>query len=475
MRDVVTLPAGVRNHGELPLRGSRSVPLSSISEGRFGRMFRRLSPMPPLDDDALMALAETMRDEAPPTTWGGAPEGGDNPAIPAGYTYLGQFIDHDVTFDPMSSLLRQNDPDALHDFRTPRYDLDSLYGSGPVDEPFQYARDSGGMRFLIEPNRNGIEDLPRNSQDVALIGDPRNDENTIVGQLQLVFLHFHNRVAEIVEGDSSIPDDVKFEETQRTVRWHYQWVVVHDYLPRVIGRELFDELYVIDKKTRLPEIKRPHYRPKSNAYMPVEFSAAAFRFGHSQVRGIYDLSSAVTARPIFIPGPLPDQFADLRGFRALPPSWTIDWTLFFDFGATVPQPSRLIDSKLVPALFDLPVVGPRDRSLAFRNLKRGQALGLPSGQDVAKFFGTRPISGAELSAPDPTPLWFYILKESELSTGGTHLGPVGGRIVGEVLLGMLELDPTSFYSADPGWAPTFGADAEFRMDDLVRFALGGSV
>lgn len=469
MRDIVTLPVGLRSHGELPIRGSQHVPLSSISDGRFGRMFRRLSPMPPLGDDALTALAETMRDVDAPSGWGGAPAGGDNPAIPAGYTYLGQFIDHDVTFDPVSSLQRQNDPDALHDFRTPRFDLDSLYGSGPADEPFQYVRDTAGMRMLVEPNRNGVEDLPRNSQDVALIGDPRNDENTIIGQLQLVFLRFHNAVARTVEDAGSVPEAVRFEETQRLVRWHYQWVVVHDYLPRLIGQELFVKLYEVDD-SGFPEVRRPFYRPKTTAYMPVEFSAAAFRFGHSQIRGVYDLSSIVTGRPIFSPGALMDEFADLRGFRRLPAGWTIDWRLFFPFEGATPQPSRLIDTRLVPALFDLPSVGPADRSLAFRNLKRGQALGLPSGQDVARHLREEPLSGPELGAPEPTPLWFYVLKESE-RFGGTHLGPVGGRIVGEVLLGMLELDPTSFYSVDRGWSPTLGGPS-FSMADIVALAGG---
>jgi heme peroxidase len=462
-------------HGEFEPRGIRRVPLSPINEGRFGRMFRRLEPMPALEEPALRELSERMRESAPAPSWSSQPQPQelDNERIPAGYTYFGQFIDHDITFDPASSLQRQNDPDALRDFRTPRYDLDSLYGSGPVDEPFQYVRGTRGMRMLVEPNRNDIEDLPRNSEDVALIGDPRNDENTIIGQLQLVLLEFHNKIAEQVEADTTVPDELKFDETQRRVRWHYQWVVIDDFLRRVAGDELLEHLFTTDPTTGLPDIRTRFYRPRVDPYMPVEFSVAGFRFGHSMVRGVYDLSAQVTGRPIFVSGPLPDQFADLRGFRPLPPGWTIDWKLFFVIDGSTPQPSRLIDAKLAPALFDLPDSG---GSLAFRNLHRSQRLSLPSGQDVARFLHIeRVLSGPDLDAPEPTPLWFYILKESELVTGGETLGPVGGRIVAEVLLGLLKGDPRSWFNVDPAFKPMLpdaDGDGRFTMADLVVFATG---
>jgi hypothetical protein len=463
-----------RSHGEAVVRGEKRVPLSPISEGRFGRMFRRLPPLPPLPDEVLQQLAESMREPTAPSTWDGTVQDFDNPDIPAGFTYLGQFIDHDVTFDPASSLQRLNDPDALHDFRSPRFDLDSLYGSGPIDEPFQYRRGTNGMEMLIEPNRNNIDDLPRNSEDVALIGDPRNDENSIVSQLQLLFLRFHNKMAEAVGGDESIPEEEKFTETQRRVRWHYQWIVVHDFLPRIIGRPLFEQLFTTSDEG-IPTVHTPLYHPKRQAYMPVEFSSAAFRYGHSQVRGIYNLSEQVRDRPIFLPGPLQEETQDLRGFRRLPAGWTVDWRLFFSIGGSAPQPSRLIDSKLVPALFDLPDGG---GSLAFRNLKRGQALGLPSGQDVARFVQVEPALGSDQlgGAPEPTPLWFYLLKESELAEGpnGRHLGAVGGRIVGEVLLGLLNFDPHSWIKVNPGWKPTIpdaDGDGVVTMADLIAFIL----
>jgi Animal haem peroxidase len=462
-------------HGHKEPRGlNQRVPLSRLHEGRFGRMFRRLKPAPDLADDQLAQLAESMREPEPAQGsggWGGpeAPaEDFDNPTVPAGFTYFGQFIDHDITFDPASSLQRENDPDALHDFRSPRFDLDSLYGSGPADEPFQYDKTMGGLKFLIEANRNGIEDLPRNSQDTALIGDPRNDENIIVSQLQLAFLHLHNKIADRVAADETVPAERKFEETQRLVRWHYQWVIVHDYLPRIVGQALVDELVSFEGPKA--DFKLNWYTPKVQPFMPVEFSVAAFRFGHSQIRPIYHLNEQVRDRPIFIAGDDVGELDDLRGFRLLPQGWTIDWKLFLEIDGATPQPSRKIDAKLTGALFDLPGF-PDDRaSLALRNLLRGQALNLPSGQDVARLLGAQVRSGADLGAPEPTPLWFYILKDSELG-GGQQLGSVGARIVAEVLLGLLERDSGAWVNVDASWKPTLGpAEGQLGLADLVKFA-----
>jgi hypothetical protein len=134
-----------------------------------------------------------------------------------------------------------------------------------------------------------------------------------------------------------------------------------------------------------------------------------------------------------------------------------------------PQPSRKIDALLSAGLFSLPG---SDRSLALRNLLRGVALSLPSGQDVARALGLPPLSGAELGTDlDPTPLWFYILKESELA-GATQLGAVGGRIVAEVLVGLLELDPRSWINQEPTWRPTIPAatEGQLTVGDLLRFA-----
>src|SRR6266536_1279728 len=182
-------------HGRVP-RGLESVPRSVSYDGRFGRMFRKLAPFEPSYDD-LTRLAAIMIE---PTDANGDPVDVEQPeapsnndSVPAGITYLGQFIDHDLTFDPTSKLQRENDPDGLRNFRTPRFDLDSLYGSGPDDNPFLY---QDGVKFLIGQNGTGEEDLPRNTAGRALIADPRNDENLIVSQLHLAFLKYHNKVVD---------------------------------------------------------------------------------------------------------------------------------------------------------------------------------------------------------------------------------------------------------------------------------------
>ncbi|MDP9069259.1 MAG: heme peroxidase family protein [Actinomycetota bacterium] len=459
-------------HGQKILRGSERVSLSPIHEGVFGRMFRRLSPMPELPLDVLKALAEQMVGEDPaPGGWGTnpTPTDQDNPDLPAGYTYFGQFLDHDITFDPVTSAQRVNDRDALRNFRSPALDLDSVYGSGPIDEPFQYVPDTHGMQMLVETNSRGVEDLPRNSHQTALLGDPRNDENTIIGQLHLAFLRLHNKIAAEVMQDPSVPADAKFEEAQLRVRWHYQWAVVHDFVPRIIGPDLFEKL--VERggpEGRIDNFIRRHYEPRNNPYMPIEFSGAAYRFGHSMIRGVYDLNGDATGVPLFTPGPLQNELQDLRGRRELPAPWTVDWSLFFAAGAA--QPSRLINTKLVRALAQIP----GGDSLALLNLVKGQLLKLPSGQDVARAMSEEVLRSDELEgAPDPTPLWFYILKEAEKRADGRHLGAVGGRIVGEVLLGLIELDKQSWLNARPTWDPTVpdaDGDGIVGIHDLLTFA-----
>lgn len=462
-------------HGDKPIRGDKRVPLSPINEGRFGRMFRRLPPGPEHPPEVLAALAELMHETvpAPPGGWGSAPEvqpGGDNPAIPAAYTYLGQFIDHDITFDPNSALEQEDDPDAMHNFRTPRYDLDSVYGSGPDDEPFQYEQ-ANLTRLLVGANGNSESDLPRNTEDRAIIGDPRNDENAIVSQIHLLFIKFHNKLVDEVVAEGALPPEQHFREAQRRTRWHYQWMIIHDYLVRLVGSELVQSLLNIDRTSGLPDFDLRYFVPKTNVYMPIEFSAAAFRFGHSQVRGIYDLNGTVVGRPVFVADPT-DPTDDLRGNRALIPQWTIDWRHFLDMDPAVSfQPSRLIDTHLAEGLFTLPGGGP---PLALRNLITGQRLGLPSGQDVAKLLKVpepEVLTADDLAgAPTPTPLWFYILKEAELQAGGARLGPVGGRIVAEVLLGMVKLDKHSWINVDPTWQPTIPlAGTSLQLADIVRF------
>jgi Animal haem peroxidase len=448
---------GIASHGRAVPRGQDVEPRGGAAGRRFGWMFqdprqRRRGP------DATDALVDWMQKDD-------FSRRADNTDIPAGFTYLGQFIDHDITFDPMSKLDEPNDPRSLVNFRTPRLDLDSLYGSGPLDQPYLYdwkETRPTGTRLLLAG-----EDLPRNHQGRALIGDPRNDENVILTQLHLLFVRFHNAVVDRLVAEGKIAEDDIFDEAQELVRWHYQWMVVNEFLPLVAGEQAVDRALA----------GREHFIWEDEPFIPFEFSVGAFRFGHSMVRSDYVMQRrARRGTPLF---------PDLGGFRALDAHLVIDWELFFelpDSDGVRPQASQLINTTIARPLWSLPDTG---KALPRLTLERGRKIGLPSGQEVAQAMGERPLSADDLPlatvAPDArtalsqsTPLWFYILREAEKEASeGAHLGPVGGRIVAEVLIGLLEGDPTSYRSARPDWKPTeLGTDGRFAMADLIAIAQG---
>jgi len=463
-------------HARLGINRDMMAPRSQFYQGAFGRLFRNLPAWAPKGDtDArqIEAIFQIAKKSIEPAAFDPAL---DNDEIPAGYTYFGQFIDHDITFDPTSSLQRRNDPDHLHNFRTPRFDLDNVYGRGPDDQPYLYAQarpDDKPDRQKLLVGANGAitggampkkaePDLPRNRdaslddattdvfsrKRVALIGDPRNDENIIVSQLQLAVIRFHN---------AQIDAGFNFAEARRRTRWHYQWVVIHDFLKKVCGHDLVDGLFDRDK---LGETKLRFYDFRHQPFIPVEFSVAAYRMGHSMVRGKYHLSDRLekeregAALDIFKTDSLRD---NLQGGRELPPFWTIQWDRFVKFGDTVPQPSRLIDRKLVRQLIELPLphADEKFRSLPFRNLLRSWRLELPSGQDVARRMGIKHVVEPKQSDP----LWIYILKEAEQQgREGRQLGTVGATIVAEVFVGLLAGDPSSYFATDPNWEPKGGRD-----------------
>ena len=471
-----------------------------FDSGRFGRMFGKLPPFAsdtPLIRDALLEIG------AP----GGPMDAGDdlsagplalitdpsnsannsnNPNLSAGMTFLGQFLDHDITFDPTSSLERQADPEHIANFRTPSLGLDSVYGAGPGANPHLYKKGGGG-RFLVEEcGTPGQQDVPRNSENVALIGDPRNDENLIVSQLQLAFLRFHNAAVDYVEDELGISGkSAVFAEAQRAVRWHYQWILVHEFLPRTCGSAVVDSVLTKGRK---------HYRWRHEPFIPVEFSVAAYRFGHSQVRPSYRANfTGAGGNPFvamfFTPTPSdPVDPDDLTGGCRASRRF-VDWRTFFDFGDGEVKPGKKIDTTLSTALFHLPpsVVATPDpmlnpASLAQRNLLRHLTFSLPSGQRVAKAMKLPVLSEGDFAdlkhwgMDDRTPLWFYILREAALAEKGERLGPVGGRIVAEVFIGLLEGDRSSYLSQDPDWQPFLPAlessrtGEDFRMVDLLRFA-----
>jgi hypothetical protein len=468
-------------------------------------MFRTL-PKACFSEPALAKLAAAMsadkEDSPTPET---ESDDEENSGISAGYTYLGQFIDHDITFDPASSLQKENDPNSLVDFRTPRFDLDNIYGRGPDDQPYLYAED--GKKFLLGRTLTGsdldkhVRDLARNNPDKgdkrAIIGDPRNDENVIVSQLQAIFLRFHNRMVDLMP-------HADFATIQRLVRWHYQWVVLHDFLPTIIGQKTLEEILPhLAKKTSIHHDKPAlnFYKWSKEPFMPVEFSVAAYRFGHSMIRPIYRLNQGIPRFEIFSDDP--DN--SLTGFREFPSIWAIDWRLFFDFGnkpdPQTPfriQPAYKIDTSLVNPLAKLPAsIASVIPNLALRNLLRGNSMGLPSGQDVARKMNipvipdeklkvgkanedgqasNKPISDLDPSFKNKAPLWFYILAEAQQAFKKNdtpiRLGPVGGRIVGEVFIGLMLGDSHSFLSQAPEWKPELpGAAKKFGIAELIAEAI----
>jgi hypothetical protein len=433
------------------LRGLGAEGDARTTRGRFGRKYGFL-PLHYPDDDEIKALIRAMVSE----------HAGDNDSIPAGFTYLGQFIDHDITFDPTSQLDRLNDPHALVNFRTPRLDLDSLYGSGPSDQPYLYERDR--VKLLIGGDRQ-LPDLPRNRRGRAVIGDPRNDEHLIIAQLHLLFMQFHNKLVQRLS--KQFAGDELLREAQRTVRWHYQWIVLHDYLRHVLGEDLAQDV----------RRERRFYDWDTQPFIPVEFSAGAFRFAHSMIRSDYQVRDPGDTKQILAEPRTLDDTKHLSGHRPLRPELEIDWSLFFALDERKPQPSRNIDRQLSNVLKQLPTPVNLDRvGLIELDVRRGRALGLPSGHDVARAMGAPVLTDADCPLPPPlkhAPLWYYVLCEAEsaLGAGGKRLGPVGGRIVGEVLVGLVEGDASSYLRQWPAWTPCLRSETpgDFTMADLIRF------
>ena len=467
--------------------------------GRFGRMFGKLpafsSDTPKIrkalqDIGAPGGIMDANEDlNANPilliTDLNASAHNNNNPHLSAGMTFLGQFIDHDITFDPTSSLERQVDPEQISNFRTPTLALDNIYGSGPGGSPHLYDRDDP-IKFLLEnTGTSGKKDVPRNSEKTALIGDPRNDENLIVSQLQVAFLSFHNKVVDYVRDEIGLTSNAEvFAEAQRIVRWHYQWIVIHEFLKLTCGNAMVDDIM---------ENGRKYYKWRNEPYIPVEFSVAAYRFGHSQVRPSYraNFKGNPGNQPFFAMifketvsnAADPD---DLRGGCRAKRRF-VDWKTFFDFGDGEVKPNKKIDTTLSTALFRLPTISnpnpaTNPASLAQRNLLRHITFSLPSGQRVAKAMGLEPLSKTDLAMLKPwglddnTPLWFYILHEASVQEGGERLGQVGGRIVAEVLTGLIEGDRESYLSQDPEWQPFLPTldpareNEDFKIVDLLKFA-----
>ena len=466
--------------------------------------------------------------------------GSHNSVNPPVYTYWGQFIDHDMTAasesDPAAFDLTRDDlaplpPDVVREqmrnLRHPSLDLDSLYGDGPALDgaSTQAASFYDGIRFVlgeaavsttdpggtipgvrIPPDDDLARDLPRDGS-TARIGDARNDENLVVAQFHVAMLRFHNAVVDWVEANepaySQSPAQT-FARARQLVTWHYQWLVVHDFLKTLCLPGMADQVLYGGPH---------HFRASSSVpVQPLEFSGAAYRFGHSMVRDVYDYNRNFgRGAQVLSSAPFPLLFAFTGGanppFRGdtttLPFNWIIEWDRMVDKGSTVPdQFARRIDTRLAPTLRDLgnegnsPELSPSMRQiqkrLAVRNLLRGYLLGLPTGQAVAAEMGATPLTQQQLLQDNPvavndalraadaelltrTPLWFYVLKEAEVQGNGNTLGEVGSRMVCETIIGQVIADPYGYLSGPGGWSPAAGVRFDdgrviATIGDLLRFA-----
>lgn len=498
------------------MAGDQDAKLGELLPG-YSRLFPQLVEDPPSStiEKGLEELGRKMKNDGEK----------DNQDVTAGYTYLGQFIDHDLTLDITPLPDAHPEVEEIPNFRTPFLDLDHVYAGGPNVSPFLYEMSNppGHERFLIgmtgkaksrrkdghqEEFASSPDDLPRNARGVALVGDPRQDENLVIAQLHVAFLKFHNRVLEELEkgtiADAGPPNGALFEKARRLVTWNYQYVVLHDVLEKLLDAGVYKTLKEkAAKRTRTP----------ANFRLPVEFSGAAFRFGHSMVRDSYVISvdhqdadllcllALTGAGSQSIPcSELPSPAVPF----VLPADWKVEWQRFFLRPPVKPNfnAAQKINTKIANRLHNLhpetvalfsaavpnqtkQLTSPEE-VLPVRTLLRGARMGLPIGQRVAHALGLEPLnSDTEIAPPGgphtevlrkygfhtKTPLWYYILKEAELAKPGfgTHLGPVGSRLVADVIVSSLQADPCSFVSLNPCWEPVLGGSPAGKMSDILHF------
>jgi hypothetical protein len=401
----------------------------------------------------------------------------DSTSHTAGATFMGQFLDHDMTFDTTSRLGKPTNPHTAPNARRPLFDLDSVYGNGPAGSPLLYDP-ADRARFRVE--HGGLfEDLPRDANGTAIIADPRNDENLVIAGLQVAFLLFHNATVDRVrELEPELSSEEVFGEARRLVTMHYQWLLLHEFLPQFVGDAMVSDV--------LGTGGRFYPTADSAGTIPIEFQMA-YRFGHSLVRPSYRANFTGAGGGAFFAmlfdGGQSGEPTDLRG-GARGSRRFIGWQTFFRFpGSGDTRPNKRIDTRLSTPLFELPLgaiaSGLPPVSLAERNLLRHLTWNMPSGQAIAAAMGGPVLSDAHFeelrSIYEPfvssTPLWYYVLREADVLANGETLGPIGGRLVAEVFIGLLRADRNSILNQATPFVPSLGGSpGSFRMIDLLRVA-----
>lgn len=385
----------------------------------------------------------------------------NNDDATSGFTYFGQFLDHDLTRDLSGPPTAPVDPTTLTNVRSFAFDLDSVYGDGPSGDPQLYEADGKHLR-LQESNPNGVRDLPRNADGSAILVEPRNDENQVISQIHVAMLKAHNKL---------IDSGKSFNDARATLRAHYRLAITQDFLPHTI--------------TNVDPAMVKKLEPKKTG-TPVEFSVAAYRFGHSQVRLAYRLNGTNNCQNLQAFN-LDNPGDSLMGGRQLQAGRQIDWGMFFeDFdqpaGCAGVQPrniSRQVDPLISASLFRLPIPGAEatgSNVLAFRNMSRAGFYSLPSGQSVAKDLGLPVITPEQLNLgpgfETGTPLWYYILAESQRDEGGKRLGKTGSVIV-KAGFDTAATNAVKAETGNPGIVPNTaitGEDGTMQVADLFAFA-----
>lgn len=484
----------------------------------FGRMFPHLPPFH-YSDQAAADLAAKMKNPRPdrPGTDRGTSD--DSATLPSEYTYLGQFIDHNLDFDDTAQPSADVNPRLLTNFESFRFDLNNVFGGGPRIDPQLYASDHKHLLMsgtLGRPQADGfptvrdhrdVFDLARNpTNGQAILVEPRDDENQIISQISAAFVAFYNNFVSRGYG---------YAKARQLTEDYYQEIVLTDVLPAFVGQSTINK-YLHFGPHGAVQVRTPNF-PDAN-FTPIEFSVGAYRFGHSLVRNDYHINDIFPTTKdiddnVSIFNVNVFQIGDLSGGSPLPgPNGSsttvcastslcdhpnpaghqIQWKYFVPkLDANPHDPginfARATQPTISPALFKLPgytIPGCADAAspvcngsgqLISRDFARGNYDGLASGQAIAKALGCHVISAASINPTKDaafnsgTPLLYYVLAEAQRS--GQTLGCAGKSIVAQTFIRVLWDTPNSIlhthFRPDPSLVKLAPEKQKFSFGDLL--------
>jgi hypothetical protein len=446
------------------------------------------------DETHLRELSMRMKDV--PKNRRGRPRLGD--LAPSGFVYLGQFIAHDLTRDETRLEHASAAPEETRNFRAARLNLESVYGGGPRKSPELYDLSENGCETFRLGNtaRSPDEKIPSTQDDFhrrdgrPLLADDRNDQHLILAQLHIVFLQFHNLTVDYLKrglwARAAHPNETIFDTARRLVVWHYQWIIRNEFLKWFVLPKI-----LADIEKHGPRFFKPALDGEIPA-LPIEFTQAAFRFGHSMVQPQYEINQwigLVRLSELIRKTPPHESSEPLPAIRVL------DWDRFTRTWGGNANFAENIDTLISEDMFNLPAAAmpipfkTPPLPLPEMTLLRGSRIGLPSGQEACRAAGVQSLGQSQVGFDEDdseflrnrgmhekTPLWYYLLREAEVLGirrfhGGECLGPLGSRIVAEVLLSIMDSDPGHYLNVDPNWKPlaaVFGGSTKPRPIDNLR-------